>query len=79
MSDCWCEVSLTKTIETCEINTPLQTQHRSSVRISHLGTTHPDDSDTIRGDRHPCLLHCSIRTAEPADTARESDFQVTLW
>ena len=66
-------------IETCEINTPLQTQHRSSVRMSHPGTTHPDDSDTTRRDRHPCLLHCSIRSPEPADTARETDFQETLW
>ena len=62
-----------------EINTSLQTQHRIFVRISHLGTTHPDDSDAIRRDRHPCLLHCSIRTPEPADTERESDFQVTIW
>ena len=54
MSNCSCEVSQTKTIETCEINTPLQAQHRSSVQISHLGTTHPDDSDTSRWDRHPC-------------------------
>ena len=61
-----------------EINTPLQTQSRSSVRISQPCTTHPDDSDTIRQGRHPCLLYCSTRTPEPADTAHGSDFQVTL-
>ena len=41
VSNCECDVSLITTRATCEINTPLQTQHRSSVRISHIATTHP--------------------------------------
>ena len=41
---------------------PSDSASELSVRISHLGTTHTDDSDTIRRDRHPCLLHCGIRT-----------------
>ena len=81
-SDClkidnWIEMCLTADV--IKQLRHVKSTRRSSVRISDLGTTHPDDSDTIRRDRHPCLLHFSIRTPEPADTARESDFQVTLW
>ena len=63
MSNYRCEVSLFTTKEK-EVNTPLQNQRRSSVRISHL------DSHTIRRDHHPWSLYCSIRTPDPADTAR---------
>ena len=79
MSNCECEVSLITTNETCEIITPLQTQHRSSVRISHIGTTHQADSDATRWCRHPWSLHYSTRTPEQADTARGFCFQATLW
>ena len=58
----------------------LQTQRRSSARISHIGTTHPADSDTaLVGIGHPWSLHCSTRTLEQADTARGFCFQATLW
>ena len=57
--------------ETCENNTTLQTQRRSSARISFIGTTHPDDSDATRWDRHPW--------SEQADTAREFCSHATLW
>ena len=60
MSDCRCEVSLITTKVTCEINTPLQTQHRSSTRISHPCTTHLDDSDAIRQGRRPCLQQAEV-------------------
>ena len=79
MFNCRCEASLITTKETCEINTSLQTQRRSSARISHIGTTHPADSDTTRWDRHPWSLHCSIRTLKQADTAHGFCFQATLW
>ena len=77
MSNCCCEVSLTKTIETREINTPLQTQRRSSVRISRPCTTHPDDSDTIRQGRHPCpsLKHTYTRASRRSSRIRHH-FQI---
>ena len=65
--------------ETCENNTPLQTQRRSSARISHVGTTHPAHSDATRWDRHPWSLHCSTPTREQAETVRGFCLQATLW
>ena len=60
LSDCRCEVSLITTKVTCEINTPLQAQHRSSTRISHPCATHLDDSDAIRQGRRPCLQQAEV-------------------
>ena len=70
MSNCCSHETLLhemKTFETCEINTPLQTQDRSCSNFSHRHNS----SRRLR-------YHSSGSSPEPADTARESDFQVTL-
>ena len=79
MSNCRCEVSPITTEETCEIKTALQTQRRSSAGISHIGTTHPADSEATRWDFQPRSLRCSTRTPEQADTVRGFCFQAAPW
>ena len=52
-------------------NQHCQCVHTNVDRISHLGTTHPDDSDTVRRDRLPefCLDANSTFLGEALCTA----------